>query len=321
MKQSFRKIDYSLRPAKYAERKMLCDIFRRLRPFARVEDYMYVGFGSLWFSDFILFHRALGVRDMVSIEHSEGAKARIEDNKPFRIPVIYKPSLEALPDLEWARHQFIWLDYDDCLAAKMLADMRIVAERANPGTAITVSVQCSKAPELAQAEQDEAPGAPAAIERFTAIFGRNRIPDGTAEDELSGWAYGALSRGVLLREIEEQLAVRNADGQLDLRFKLICEIEYDDNAKMTTFVGVFYSGQAEEALRNCHFETLDFLNEGGKPIRIEVPKLTTREFRRLESQLPLSPASQLQLGTIPPGEVKNFPNMYRYLPNFGVLET
>ena len=52
MSRSFERIDYSLRPAKHAERRMLCDVFRRLKPFGPVEDYVYVGFGSVWFSDF-----------------------------------------------------------------------------------------------------------------------------------------------------------------------------------------------------------------------------------------------------------------------------
>ena len=63
MVDSFRRIDYSLRPAKHAERRMLCDVFRRLTHFQPVETYCYVGFGSVWFSDFVLFHRALGVSE------------------------------------------------------------------------------------------------------------------------------------------------------------------------------------------------------------------------------------------------------------------
>ena len=90
MSGSFKRIDYSLRPAKHAERRMLCDIFRRLRPFGRVENYVYVGFGSIWFSDFMLMHRSLGIKDMISIEHSIESRDRIEDNKPFRIPVDYR---------------------------------------------------------------------------------------------------------------------------------------------------------------------------------------------------------------------------------------
>ena len=53
---SFRRIDYSIRPAKHAERRMLCDIFRRLRPFGRIEDTSIldlVQYGFLTFPSFI----------------------------------------------------------------------------------------------------------------------------------------------------------------------------------------------------------------------------------------------------------------------------
>lgn len=298
---------------------MLCDVFRRLRPFGRIEDYVYVGFGSVWFSDFSLFHKALGVKDMVSIEQAEAAKERIEENKPFRIPVDYRRSTEALPDLSWDRNNFIWLDYDDPLSTDMLLDMRAVARRAKSGTVLAVSVQCMKAPEVAQSEAPGGEEVPP-FDRFVAVFRRDRIPLEASEEDLYGWRYGALSRGILKRELESELAARNGGAGTPMAFEPICEIEYEDGAKMTTIVGVFCE-DGDNRIDDCHFQALDFLSPDGSPVRIEVPKLTVREFRRLESQLPLKAGEELQLGTIPPGEAKRFSEMYRYLPNFAVVET
>src|SRR5690606_4978275 len=92
MKDSFRRIDYSIRPAKYAERRMLCDIFRKLAAFEPVEHYRYVGFGSVWFADFMLFHRALGIRHMLSIEQAVGSRERFEANKPFNLHIDFRTS-------------------------------------------------------------------------------------------------------------------------------------------------------------------------------------------------------------------------------------
>jgi hypothetical protein len=55
MSSSYRKINYTLRPAKNIERKMLCEAFHKLHPFGKVQNYRYIGFGSTYFSDFILF--------------------------------------------------------------------------------------------------------------------------------------------------------------------------------------------------------------------------------------------------------------------------
>lgn len=299
---------------------MLCDIFRRVWPFGRVEDYIYVGFGSVWFADFSLFHRALGIKDMVSIESAKGSQARIEENKPFRIPVIYQHSKDALPKLDWSRKQFLWLDYDDPIATDMLYDMQTVARNCPSGTLLAVSVQCSLAPEVPQAEQDKAADALSALDRFIGRFGRQRFEQAVSPDDLYGWRFGALSRKILLDEIYAGIAARNSSSNLEIKFRLICEIEYEDGAKMTTLVGMLYSSADENLLQECRFDSLDFIPTPLSPIRVEVPKLTIREFKRLESQLPLGPDQELLLGSIPEKEAKNFKQMYRYLPSFAVLE-
>jgi hypothetical protein len=321
MSHSFRKIDYSIRPAKHAERRMLCDIFRRVSPFERVEKYVYVGFGSVWFADFILFHRALGIRDMVSIEAAESAKDRIEENKPFRIPVAYEQSKDALPKLDWSRKQFLWLDYDDPLSTDMLYDLQTVTRHSTSGTLIAVTVQCSQAPQIAAEIHDSSVSKVSALERFISTFGRQRVPQQTETEDLYGWRFGTLSRKLLLDEIEAGLALRNASSTVEMQFRLICEIEYEDGAKMTTLVGIIHSVSDLTIVNQCNFDSLEFLEGSMSPIRIDVPKLTVREFKRLECQLPLSQDAELQLGTIPVGEARGFQKMYRYLPSFAVLET
>lgn len=321
MTASFRKIDYSLRPAKYAERRMLCDIFRRLQPFQCIEDYLYVGFGSVWFSDFSLFHKTLGIKDMVSIEHSDRAALRIEANKPFQITMDFRQSKFALPDLDWTRRQFLWLDYDGTISTDVLLDTATVAANALPGTLLAISVQCVKAPEIAEAEraQTQDNTATDAVERFRQNLGNDRVPPKLYEDDLIGWPYGKICRSVLISEIETVLARRNRNTENSpIKFHPICEFEYEDGAKMTTLVGVFYNDEAK--LAECSFDALDFLPPGKRVVRIPVPKLTIREFRQLEKQLPLRAGQALEFGEIPPSEAKNFAQMYRYLPNYAVIE-
>ena len=188
--KSYEKIDYSIRPAKHAERRMLSDIMRRLRPFQRVEDYWYVGFGSVWFADFALFHRVLGIRRMLSIEVG-GIQARIEDNKPFNIRVDYRHSNLALPEHNWQERTVAWLDYDDPLSTDILHDINTIAARACSGSLLAVTVQCSQAPEVKHAQEEETKAAAAAaggepvntvlspVERFFTNFGSNRVPKST----------------------------------------------------------------------------------------------------------------------------------------------
>lgn len=80
---SWRKINYELRPAKNIERKMLSEAFRCLTSFGSVSSYRYVGFGSHFFSDFKLFHRSLGITQMISIEDNKEYKERFTFNIPY----------------------------------------------------------------------------------------------------------------------------------------------------------------------------------------------------------------------------------------------
>ena len=322
MTSSFRKINYSLRPAKHAERRMLCEIFGRLGPFQPVERYIYLGFGSVWFADFILFHRHLGIREMISIERVANARARIEDNKPFRaVTVHYREATRVLPRLKWNRRYFVWLDYDEPLLPEMLIDTRTVADRAPSGTVLAVSVQCHKAREYAAAESE--PGGQSGIERFRNEFGRQRVAQKVSEEDLMGWPFGALCRSIIASEIEAALAVRNGpvQGADVLSFRPICEIEYEDGAKMTTIVGLLAAAKDDQFVEACGFDRLDFMPAHGRPVRIRVPNLTVREVRKLEQQLPQLRAGKLELGSIPAAEAKAFADLYRYLPNFAVLET
>lgn len=316
---SFRRIDYSIRPAKHAERKMLCEVFRKLRPFQPVEDYTYVGMGSVWFSDFVLFHRILGVRNMISIERY-GPEERFNLNKPFAaIQMRFGTTGAELPKLDWSERHFLWLDYDDPLTPSMLLDTRSVATNATSGTVLAVSVQCHQAQEVSATTND--PEGPSALDRFKTSFGSARVPTTAAADELFGWPFGKLSRAMILSEIQASLAPRNAEQSPDKKvtFSPICTIDYEDGAKMTTIVGIFTEGADVSKLEECRFQDLDFLPEGRSHVRIGIPKLTVAEIRSLERQLPASPET-LILGAIPPTEAKKFSELYRYLPNFAVLE-
>lgn len=321
MAGSFRKIDYSLRPAKHAERRMFAEIFRHLRPFQPIENYTYVGFGSLWFSDCVLFHRLLGVRKMISLEREESAKTRFEANRPFEcVTVRYEKSSTALPKLDWTERHFIWLDYDDPLQVDILDDARAVALRARSGSVCAISVQCQKAPEIAESERSQDGVAP--FDRFLARFGRERIPVEANLDDLYGWPFGTLSRQIILNEIEAALTTRNATAAAGKRliFEPICAFEYDDNAKMTTIIGIFVADEERDTYNDCGFADLDFIRNPGGVVRITMPNLTVREIREIERTLPWAEGAQPQIGTLPSSDVKKFADYYRYLPNFAVLE-
>lgn len=62
------KIDYSLRLQKSIERKIFCDVVRTLNYFGTVEDYRYIGFGSFYYQDFLMFYEDFNICKGISIE-------------------------------------------------------------------------------------------------------------------------------------------------------------------------------------------------------------------------------------------------------------
>src|SRR5258708_1673154 len=135
------RIDYRIRPAKHIERKMMLDTFRKLDAFDQLSNYRYVGFGSIYFADFSLFHRALGIKDMVSIELDLTRPVRYRSNAPYGcIRVLFEHSNTALPKLDWNGKTIAWLDYDYPIDSTVLSDIATVIDGAQSGTVVVVTV-------------------------------------------------------------------------------------------------------------------------------------------------------------------------------------
>ena len=61
MSDSGRAINYSSRPAKGVERKLICELVDKFPKPNSINKYRYIGFGSFYFADFILFHNQLNI--------------------------------------------------------------------------------------------------------------------------------------------------------------------------------------------------------------------------------------------------------------------
>ena len=320
MTASYRMIDYSLRPAKFAERKMLAEALARLRVFGSLRTYRYVGFGSIWYADCVLFHRALGIEEIVSIERERDHEERFVFNKPYRgIELRMDDSAVVLPSLDWAHRTIIWLDYDDPLSPAILDDVRTVATRACPGTALIVSVQAEKI--LDKREKDE-PVHVARREQFRRFFGDARTPRKLPGADLRGWRLSKSTRRIVRDEVESGLQRANearAPGQRT-KFRQFVAFEYADNAKMTTVGGVFIDAGQDAVFDSAGFEDLSFFRAGDDAVRIEVPLLTPREMRHLDQSLPCPEGKVIESGAIPGRDAKHYAALYRHLPNFAAYE-
>ena len=321
MTASYRLIDYSLRPAKFAERKMLCEMFTRLRVFGSLESYRYVGFGSIWYADCVLFHRTLGIEDIISMERERNHEPRFEFNNPYGgIELLMGSAAEILPSLDWMHRSIIWLDYDDPLSPSILDDIRTVASRVGSGSALAITVQAQKL--VDSREVHESPVDIETVSQFRDYFGDARTPGDLNSVDLEGWRLARSCRRAIREEIENALVGVNAGRSRvqQLQFRQVGAFEYADGAKMCTIVGVFVDEGQQSIFHAADFGSLWFFKEGLEAVRIKVPLLTPHEMRYLDRSLPLAEHDDIDFGPIPESEGKRYAKLYRYLPNFASFE-
>lgn len=320
MPSSYKKIDYRLRPAKCVERKMFAEAFRRLSPFARVDSYRYVGFGSLYFSDFSLFHRLFGFRDMVSIEDTTDltTQERFEYNRPYNsISMRFGSSQTILPKLSWDARTVFWLDYDTTLSSGILEDISIVCSKAVTGSMLIVSI-CIPSPYLAA---DEVAGnSKGSLETLKRNIGPERVPPNLKNTDLAGWGTAIVYRNIVNNQIRESLKNRNGVlGEFTkMNYEQIFNFHYADGMKIFSVGGIFFDEGQRNVFNTCGFQDLDFYRSGEDPYLIDPPLLTFREMRSLERDFPDHPNPTVM--PISAKDIEKYKKIYRYFPTFAEAE-
>lgn len=307
MAASGERINYALRPAKHIERLMICDALRRLWPWGHLESYQYIGFGSWYFSDFRLFHKLLGINSMYSIEYQENAE-RVEFNRPFRhVEMVFGDSSEVLPDMDWTRRSIVWLDYDKKISDAVLSDIDVVISKCTSGTVILFTVS---------AETPVNQKAP--LSQLKSAVDPIRIPPGVTDDDLRVWGLARVSHKILRNQIIESLRTRNLlqDESRRLEFRQLFHFRYADGVRMLTVGGILVEVSQVPQVDRCAFGELPFCRSDENAFVIRVPRMTYREQRHLDQQLPVGEAAELTSPGMNAEDLRDYAAVYRYYPTF-----
>lgn len=293
---------------------MMCDTFRRLTPFGRIDSYRYVGFGSFYFNDFTLFHRSLGINDMISIEGDADNEVRFRSNVPFKfIDIRFGWSDEILPSLDWTVRSIVWLDYDGVLDGRVLADVKTVLSKAEPGSFLAFSMN-AQTKDFEDIEHNLNP-LELKLRSLADAISDERIPIGITAKDMAGWGCAKVYFRILNNEINSVIQARNGTRRLGqrLKFKQVLYFHYEDGAKMVTLGGVLIDEGQEHLFAQASFNTLPFFSETDKAFHIKVPSLTFKEIRHLDMMMP---DTEKNSAGIPPADMKEYAKIYRYFPNF-----
>lgn len=318
---SFEKINYSLRPAKSVERKIIMKFCSHLRPFDSVENYHYIGFGSIYYSDFILFHKNLNISKMSSIEF-ERNESRARFNLPYKCIQLYSgESNRKLPTLiKEDEKSILWLDYDSPLSNKALDDIQTFVSKCTSGSKLLITINAN-ADKNDCLHGDTQELYKFRIEKLKERILDTKIPHISKHLELNQKYLHILYRKIIINEIEETINKRNK-AVLDnekIIYEQILHFTYEDGAKMQTLGFVLFKKSDETNYNNCAFDTLEAFRNGEDSYHINVPKLTSTEIKDLNKMLP-STNNQIQFDEIDNSEfieaANEYAKIYRYFPNF-----
>lgn len=321
MPTSYERINYNLRPAKSVERKMLCEAFKRLVNFSDLAKYKYIGFGSIFFSDFFLIHKTLGITDLVSIDKVKKDEERFKFNCPYKcIKLYFGDANDILPTINWAKKVILWLDYDYKIKASMLTDIGTFVSGAKAGSIITLTMDVGPDP-LQNTDEGKT-----RCEQLEERVGKGKIPIDVKERELDRKNYPEVCYNIVNNEIDEVLTKRNwgLEKKFQLTYKQLFNFLYKDGSSpMLSIGGIIYAEKDEDKINSCNLEGLEFIKSQRdifEPYTINVPNLTFREMRSIDKMLPLENNSILkkakELAFMADDNIKEYSKIYRYFPNF-----
>ena len=271
IRASFEKLNYLLRPAKQIQRRLLLESFQQLALDGfDLSSYRYLGFGSPYYVDFVLFHRTLGISSMLCIER-EDIPRRMEFNKPFRfVDVRMQPVSEIIAELGSEGRLLVWLDYDEPLDGNKLDDIDGFCQRLNVGSILLVTVRSGLQVKQRDALLDEAG------EAFSVFYGRPVRAKLLQPANAAGF-FEEVIRG----RIDSTLQTRE-----DVQFVQMFDFRYADGAQMLSVGGMICDAGTAEQLRAGRAMKGEWIRADGRaPTEIKVPLLTVREKLWLEQRL------------------------------------
>lgn len=274
---SFESINYVLRPNKSVERKLIFETFSRLEKTFDFSTYSYIGMGSMWFVDFVMAHKILGISSLISFEHPDYAD-RARFNCPYKaIDVRGEIVSEGVQRINWEQGAIVWLDYDTGPEGPAFSDVGYLSQKMSSGSFLMVTLNAHLGRIKAKDEKGND------ITRHQGL--RDQLgefaPDESEFPNLNLKKYPyALAKSLSL--CIEREARRSARG---VEFYPFMNFKYSDNAPMITVGGVFLN-ESDKAkfLENNHVQNSEYLNK--ELFEINIPHLTQKERTVLDSLLP-----------------------------------
>ena len=307
---SFDTVNYSLRPNKSIQRQIIFDGIRRIHAETDLHDPVYIGLGSIWFSDFVMAHKILEIHDMISIEQDPVGYSRARFNRPYAtVKVMHGTTSGVLPLLFKdstinTRPWVLWLDYDGPFDETARDDLIAVVENAPPNSVFLLTFPSGGG--YGFRARDRA-------KTLRAVFG-----EVTPTRLDPSWCHKDRMQTTLADLTTDLLLSAAHDSARPGRFLPAFRIIYRDTSPMVTVGGILPHPQLRDSMRKT---VSDPTWRCWLKRQIEAPHLTMLETMTIQAHLPrnisLTESDIHRMGfDLPQQQIEAFEKYYKEYPTY-----
>jgi putative O-methyltransferase len=304
---SAEKINYLIRPAKQVERKLIIETLRSLGRNYKIEDYFYVGMGSLFYVDYKMLHKYLGIKSMISFEKEEKKIKRFDFNKPYQfINLMPGISTDILPSLDWEKDYIIWLDYDMPISMDIINDIQIVSNYIKDGGILIITLDAKVERFDIEFDIKKTTKNQARFENFKESL-HPFYPSDITKKDLASKNFPLLLHKIISNALNEKILLR------DTNFYQIFNFLYKDSSLMYTFGCVF--DKSPKAIEKTGIYNYDFISKDQNLIAIDIPIITPLEKLHFDKLIP-NIYDNLTDFEMDKRKLEDYEKYYKYYPQY-----
>jgi hypothetical protein len=318
------RVPYDLRPSKQVERRMIIDALQRLAAAGfPIADYQYTGFGAIYFVDFIMFHKLLGIGKLLSLERDPSLEKRVSFNRPFScVDIRMVPASSEIPSLSRDIRHIVWLDYDGVLHKDFLSDIQSAVTILPPGSILLVTVDVEPPEEHDYRTVDpNFDGAKEALglkhwKRYFEHHAAGYIAPALSEQDFGKSQLAQRTAEILAASFTKSIVARK-----DLQFLPMFNFVYKDTHRMLSMGGMIAGRTEKRMLRGSTIDQTHYYRPtfASDPCRITVPNLTRKERVYLDREMPGTEGWTPDEFDLGPEDTQRYREIYRFLPAFAEI--
>jgi hypothetical protein len=303
---------------------MIVDALQRLQPAGfSISDYQYTGFGAIYFVDFILFHKLLGMSKLLSLERMTGLTTRIEFNKPFKcVDVNMVSASAAIPNLSRDTRHILWLDYDGVIHKDFLSDIQSAVTLLPAGSIllVTVDVEPPEDHDYREVNPDFDSSknvmGPKQWKEYFEYHASTYLKLGLTESHFGMAELRARTAEILQASFTRSIVPRN-----QMEFLPMFNFIYRDSHWMLSMGGMIAGPTEKRQLLSTTLRDTEYYRDNfdNPPFEISVPRLTRKERIYLDREMPCADGWTPKDFDIDAEELRKYRDIYRFLPAFAEI--